>query len=58
MLNWVEVDLEAIRWNIRQFRERLGSTVLLGAVVKSNGYGHGMGLAARAALDAGPRGSA
>jgi alanine racemase len=40
-LNWVEVDAAAILWNIEQFRRTLGPT-LLGAVVKSNAYGHGM----------------
>ena len=42
MLNWVEIDAEAIRSNLRQFAERVGPSVALGAVVKSNAYGHGM----------------
>ena len=42
MLNWVEIDAEAIRSNLRQFAGRLGPGVALGAVVKSNAYGHGM----------------
>jgi alanine racemase len=42
MLNWVEVDASAIRWNIDQFRLRLGSSTLFGAVVKANAYGHGI----------------
>jgi alanine racemase len=42
LLNWVEVDGEALRWNLRQFRGRLGEPVALGAVVKSNAYGHGL----------------
>ena len=42
MLNWVEVDSGALRWNLRQFRERLGEKVHLAAVVKSNAYGHGL----------------
>ena len=41
MLNWVEVDAGAIRWNIEQFRQRLDGASL-GAVVKSNAYGHGI----------------
>jgi alanine racemase len=42
LLNWVEVDGEALRWNLRQFRSRLGRSAALGAVVKSNAYGHGL----------------
>jgi len=41
MLNWVEVDAGAIRRNIQQFRRRLNGASL-GAVVKSNAYGHGI----------------
>ena len=40
-MNWVEIDAGALRWNLDQFRNRLGSAKL-GAVVKSNAYGHGM----------------
>lgn len=53
MLNWVEVDAAAIRNNVAEFRRRVGSSVLLGAVVKSNGYGHGMREVAELALEAG-----
>ena len=42
MLNWVEIDADAIRWNLKEFRRRVGPEVELGAVVKSNAYGHGM----------------
>jgi alanine racemase len=41
VLNWVEVDGAALRWNIEQFRHRLGGSGL-GAVVKANAYGHGL----------------
>lgn len=51
-LNWVEVDAGALRWNIRQFRARLGSAAL-GAVVKSNAYGHGILEVAALARDEG-----
>ena len=55
MLNWVELDARAIHWNVTQFRRRLGPDILLGAVVKSNAYGHGMlevaGLACEAGAD-------
>ncbi len=53
VLNWVEVDAGAIRNNVEQFRRRVGPSVLLGAVVKSNAYGHGMREVARIALEAG-----
>lgn len=41
-LNWVEVDAAAIRGNLAVFRQRLSPGVRLGAVVKSNAYGHGI----------------
>ena len=42
MLNWVEISAPALRNNVAEFRRRLGAKVKLGAVVKSNAYGHGM----------------
>jgi alanine racemase len=42
LLNWVEVNGGALRWNLRQFRERLGNSVHLAPVVKANAYGHGL----------------
>lgn len=42
MLNWVEISAPALRNNLAEFRRRLGDKVKLGAVVKSNAYGHGM----------------
>jgi len=53
VLNWVEVDAEAIRHNLSVFRRRAGAGVRLAAVVKSNAYGHGMREVARIAVDAG-----
>ncbi|MEJ3743749.1 alanine racemase [Actinomycetes bacterium KLBMP 9797] len=47
----VRVDLDAIRENVA--RLRAGTSAELMAVVKADGYGHGMLPAARAALDAG-----
>jgi len=41
LLNWVEVDVSALAWNVEVFRRRLGRAAF-GAVVKSNAYGHGM----------------
>lgn len=52
-LNWVEVDAGAIRNNLDAFGRRVGPRVALGAVVKSNAYGHGMLEVARIASDAG-----
>jgi len=39
---WVEVDLAALRHNTVQIRSTVGQNVKLMAVVKANGYGHGM----------------
>ncbi|MEU8071771.1 MULTISPECIES: alanine racemase [unclassified Micromonospora] len=47
----VRVDLDAIRENVT--RLKAGTSAELMAVVKGDGYGHGMVPAARAALDAG-----
>src|SRR4051812_30439780 len=48
------VDLDAVRDNVVALRGHAGGTPLM-AVVKADGYGHGMLPVARAALDAGPR---
>ncbi len=48
---WAEVDLDAIRQNIRWFREHSQAQVM--AVVKANAYGHGIIPVARTALQAG-----
>lgn len=48
-----EVDLVAIRDNAETVRGRLGPGVRLVAVVKADGYGHGAGPVARAALAGG-----
>ncbi|HJQ73314.1 MAG TPA: alanine racemase [Gaiellaceae bacterium] len=48
----IRIDLGAIRHNARRLLEVLGGAELW-AVVKANGYGHGAGDVARAALDAG-----
>lgn len=47
---WVEVDLDAIRHNVRLLKP---PTAELMAVVKANAYGHGDAAVARAALEAG-----
>jgi alanine racemase len=47
-----EVDLDAIRANVAELARRAGSAAVM-AVVKADGYGHGMVPSARAALDGG-----
>ena len=49
----IVVDLEAIRGNLRRLRELAGTEVM--AVVKADGYGHGMVEVARAAREVGIR---
>jgi alanine racemase len=50
---WVEVDLGAIIANILALRALAGPGCGVAAVVKADGYGHGIELAARAARSAG-----
>jgi len=49
---WAEVDLGAIRDNVRALKRRAGAARLM-AVVKADAYGHGAVPVARAALEAG-----
>ncbi|MCU1430270.1 MAG: alanine racemase [Actinomycetia bacterium] len=49
---WAEVDLDAIRANVRMLRETVAPAQVL-AVVKADGYGHGAVPVGRAALEAG-----
>ncbi|MBV9100084.1 MAG: alanine racemase [Candidatus Dormibacteraeota bacterium] len=53
LLRWAEVDVDALRHNAATFRRRIDSSVRLLVMVKSNGYGHGAEIAARAAVDGG-----
>jgi alanine racemase len=48
---WLEIDLGAIQNNVSQLISITGRPVI--AVVKANGYGHGMNQAARAAVKGG-----
>jgi alanine racemase len=48
-----EIDLEAIRHNVRLVREFVGPAVAVMAIVKADGYGHGAIEVSRAALYAG-----
>jgi alanine racemase len=54
-MQWIELDSKALKHNIRQFRRLLGTEHKLLAMVKSNGYGHGMiqiaGLAIKSGSD-------
>lgn len=52
---WVEVDLSAIRDNMRAITRFVGPRVGVLGVVKADGYGHGLVPAARAALEGGAR---
>ncbi len=52
-LNWVEIDLAALRHNYDQARKRIGSGTRILAVVKSDAYGHGMIPVARELSSAG-----
>ena len=50
---WVEVDLAALKHNLRQVRSLVGYGVRIMAVVKANGYGHGYIEPSRAFVEAG-----
>ncbi|MHB0856907.1 MAG: alanine racemase [Anaerolineae bacterium] len=50
---WVEVDLEAVRHNVRHIVDLVGPTVEVMAVLKADGYGHGAIKVARTALNNG-----
>ncbi|MEE4193883.1 MAG: alanine racemase [Anaerolineae bacterium] len=48
---WLEIDLRAIRNNIKEIKKMTQTQVM--AVIKANGYGHGVLEVARAATEAG-----
>ncbi|CUH97575.1 Alanine racemase [Propionispora sp. 2/2-37] len=50
---WAEINLSAIRHNIREIKSLLRTTTKFCAVVKADGYGHGAIPVARAALQEG-----
>ncbi len=52
---WAEIELNAIAHNLRYAQVRVGSSVAILAVVKSDAYGHGAVEVAREALDNGAR---
>ena len=51
-----EIDLEAIRHNVRQIRAAVSPTAFMTAIVKANAYGHGAVKVSAAALSAGANG--
>lgn len=50
---WVEIDTEALRWNMKQFLRLCNPRQMVMAVVKADAYGHGAEQVARVCLDAG-----
>jgi alanine racemase len=50
---YCEIDLAAIRHNVRRMREIVGPSTAVMALVKANGYGHGAVAAAQAVTEAG-----
>lgn len=51
--SWIEVDLNAIRYNAASLRSRLERKTRLMAVVKADAYGHGAVKVAKTALNSG-----
>ncbi|MFA6296186.1 MAG: alanine racemase [Patescibacteria group bacterium] len=39
---WLEINEQALIYNLQQFRKIIGSQKILAAVIKSNAYGHGL----------------
>lgn len=50
---WVEINLDAIKNNVKAMRNHIGEGIKIIAVVKANGYGHGAVQVANTALKAG-----
>lgn len=50
---WAEIDLAAIRNNVKENKKKLGPSTKLCAVVKADAYGHGAVKVAKAAIEAG-----
>jgi alanine racemase len=51
--SWLEIDLAAIRHNVRRVRELVGRSCQIMAVVKGNAYGHGAVPVSHAAIASG-----
>src|SRR3989344_4244684 len=54
-LVWAEIDLSAIRQNIKKIQDFVGPKVAVMAVVKANAYGHGAIPVSKVALEAGAK---
>lgn len=52
---WVEIDLHSIKHNIKEIRKIIPETSEIMAVVKANGYGHGMVQIAETAIESGAK---
>ena len=50
---WMEIDLSAVRYNLRQVKQFVGPRVKVLSVVKANAYGHGLVPVAKALSEAG-----
>ncbi|MGK7892514.1 MAG: alanine racemase, partial [Xenococcus sp. (in: cyanobacteria)] len=50
---WVEIDLNALAYNVRQIKNILSPQTALMAVVKADGYGHGAVVVAQTAIENG-----
>jgi alanine racemase len=50
---WAEIDLAAVRFNIKNIQKKLGKNIELMAIVKCNAYGHGAIEVSRQALNLG-----
>ncbi|MFD1038366.1 alanine racemase [Virgibacillus byunsanensis] len=50
---WAEINLDAIRFNVKQMKQKLPQQSGIIAVVKADGYGHGAVQVAKSALKAG-----
>jgi alanine racemase len=50
---WLEVDLDAIRHNVKEIRRITKKDALLTAIVKSDGYGHGAITVSKVMLESG-----
>ncbi len=51
--SWVEIDLDAVRHNVRVLKSQLSPTTELIAMVKANAYGHGATEVSQAVVSAG-----
>lgn len=52
-LTSIEIDLDAVSFNLRQIRTHIGASVRMMPVVKANAYGHGAVEVAKTALEVG-----